>query len=61
MITNHKEYLGDSVYADVDEAGQITLEVSNGEVITSVIYLDHSTASRVIEYIERMRRLQVAE
>lgn len=58
MSTN-KEYLGDGVYAQVDRSLQIVLTTENGVEVQNTIFLDRVTASAVIEYIERMRRLQV--
>ena len=49
---NTKEYLGDSVYADIDN-GSIKLTTENGGYPSNIIYLETYTALELIEYIKK--------
>lgn len=55
MRLNEERYLGDAVYASVDEAGQVRLRcAAPGERDT--IYLDHSVQANLIAFIDELRR-----
>lgn len=46
-----KRYLGDGVYADL-ENGMLKLTVEDGEEVQHVIYLEPGTLSSLQDYIE---------
>lgn len=46
-----KRYLGDGVYADLDEGGRIVLTAENGIYATNTIYLEPEVSRELIEYI----------
>jgi hypothetical protein len=47
-----KEYLGDSVYAHIEE-GVICLTVENGEFVSSTIFLEREVIEALISYVDR--------
>lgn len=52
---NVKDYLGDSVYATVDESGDVVLTTENGFGPSNTIYLDESVLNNLLRYIERVK------
>jgi hypothetical protein len=50
---SQKVYIGDSVYADFD-GEQVVLTTENGYGPTNTIFLDHTTAVALLEYLKRM-------
>lgn len=46
----YKQYLGDSVYAEYNENGQIILSTENGFGITNTIYLEPEILQALIKY-----------
>lgn len=59
-----KEYLGDSVYAQMEPDGTVKLTTENGFGPSNTIYLDHWTLAALNNYVERMtqqRKEQHAE
>lgn len=46
-----KEYLGDSVYAEINDAGQIVLTTENGMDASNTIYLEPEVMRALIEYV----------
>jgi hypothetical protein len=53
MIQYPKTYLGDSVYAEVNDVGQIVLTTNNGLGDTNTIYLEQEVYVALIEYHTR--------
>lgn len=50
-----KSYLGDGVYADVNDYG-ITLTTENGIEATNTIYLEPAVIAALLAFIERVRK-----
>lgn len=46
-----KEYLGDSVYVEINEFNQIILTIENGEGATNTIYLEPEVYATLTEYV----------
>lgn len=51
-----KTYLGDGVYADVDNAGQLVLTTEDGINTTNTIYLEPEVVFALFEYIKELRK-----
>lgn len=50
-----KEYLGDSVYVDIDApTGGILLTTENGYGASNIIVLEPAVVVKLVEYFERM-------
>lgn len=49
-VKSTREYLGDSVYADLDEAGMICLTTDNGVGPSNTIYLEKEVLVRLYQY-----------
>lgn len=49
----NKQYIGDSVYAEINEIGQIVLTTENGYGPTNTIYLEPEVMAALIKYLER--------
>lgn len=47
-----KEYLGDSVYAEVNEFGQLVLTTENGHGPSNTIYLEPEVYDALIRYAQ---------
>jgi uncharacterized protein YuzE len=47
----NKEYLGDGVYVEIDEHGDIVLTTENGIEVTNRIYLSKETYASLAEYL----------
>ena len=45
-----KEYLGDSVYVEINECNQIVLTTNNGQGDTNTIVLEPKVYSAMLEY-----------
>lgn len=55
-MSAEKVYLGDSVYADVDDMGfHIVLTTENGMVASNVIYLEPAVYAELVRYATRMK------
>ena len=50
-----KEYLGDAVYADVDEHGTIILTTEDGQEELNCIYLEDAVINALLRYIKRVQ------
>ena len=50
-----KEYLGDAVYADVDEHGAIILTTEDGQEELACIYLEDAVINALLRYIKRVQ------
>jgi len=48
-----KNYIGDSVYADFDQHGQLVLTTENGYGPSNTIYLEPEVYHALLEYVER--------
>jgi hypothetical protein len=48
----HKSYLGDGVYADI-ENGMVKLTVENGIEATDTIFLEDENFEALVAYVER--------
>lgn len=46
-----KEYIGDSVYIEINEYGQIVLTTENGYGASNTIYLEPEVFSALVEYV----------
>lgn len=52
-----KRYIGDSVYVEINDFGQIVLTVENDELAPSnTIYLELEVYQNLVVYIEEARR-----
>jgi hypothetical protein len=51
-----KTYLGDGVYAEISEDGDIVLTTGNGIRTTNSIYLDRSAIDALIVFVNRTDR-----
>ena len=56
-MSNCKSYLGDSVYADVSEHGEIVLTTENGAVTepSNIISIDPAVFRALIGYAKRVK------
>jgi hypothetical protein len=50
-----KTYLGDSVYADIED-GMILLTTEDGIETTNIIYLEIEVYEALIAFVERMKK-----
>jgi len=55
-----KEYLGDSVYADIDN-GMVKLTTENGMGPSNTIYLEPEVYRALLSYVERLKVRQSEE
>jgi hypothetical protein len=46
-----KQYMGDGVYAEENDIGQIVLTTENGETVTNTIYLESDVTNNLINFI----------
>jgi hypothetical protein len=53
-----KTYLGDGVYADLDDFGSIILTVENGIDITNTIYLEDEVIEVLLNFVNNIREIQ---
>ena len=53
----YKQYLGDSVYAEYDENGQIILTTENGLGVTNKIYLEPEVLQALVRYNEYIKEM----
>ena len=56
-MTAPKEYLGDSVYVEVD-GGMLKLTTDNGLGPSNIIYLEDHVYDALVMYVERLRAAQ---
>lgn len=56
---NKKEYLGDSVYADVNEFGAVVLTTENGYGPSNTVVLETEVFAALVSYIARQTRCEV--
>jgi hypothetical protein len=49
----NKEYIGDSVYVELNDVGQLVLYTDNGYGPRSVIYLEPDVMVALVNYCER--------
>ena len=50
-MSKKKEYLGDSVYAEINEFGQVVLTTNNGAEDSNTIVLEPEVFSVLVEYV----------
>jgi hypothetical protein len=50
-----KEYLGDAVYADVDEFGKIILTTEDGQEELNCIILEDAVIRALLRYIKKVQ------
>ena len=50
-MTNLKQYLGDSVYADIQD-GMLKLTTENGAGANNTIYLESEVVNALLRYLE---------
>jgi len=55
-----KEYLGDAVYAAINERGQLCLTTENGIEATNTIFLDPEVITALLDYLRRGRPSRIA-
>lgn len=57
-ITNseNKFYLGDGVYARIDDLGSLILTTEDGYHATNTIYMELSVLNALINYVKRSKR-----
>lgn len=53
MSTN-KDYLGDSVYADISEYGELVLTTENGVEASNKIIMEPEVLNNMFRYLQRM-------
>ncbi len=58
-MSTHKDYLGDSVYADFDGYG-IVLTTENGEGPSNTIFMEPEVIAALNRYLERIKQLREA-
>lgn len=46
-----KEYIGDSVYVEINELGQIVLTTNNGGEDSNTIFLEPDVYTKLTEYV----------
>lgn len=51
-----KEYLGDSVYVDVDEYGTLVLTTENVMGPPNTIYLEPNVVVALVDYLDRVAK-----
>ena len=57
-----KEYLGDSVYVEVDiDQERLVLTTENGYGANITIYLEQSVVDALLKYLERVRKTEEDE
>jgi hypothetical protein len=56
-VSANKTYLGDAVYAEVDE-GRLRLTTENGISVTNEIYLEPEVYERLAAYVARLREMK---
>ena len=56
-----KDYLGDSVYIDVNAIGQIVLTTENGYGPSNTIYMEPEVVAAFERYLARIRQSHVDE
>jgi len=54
-VSAAKEYLGDAVYADLDEWRRIVLTTENGIEATNAIVLEPEVYAALLAWVERLR------
>jgi hypothetical protein len=50
-----KDYLGDSVYVDIDKFGGVVLTTENGYGPSNIIVMEPAVYAALIRYVERMQ------
>lgn len=50
-----KQYIGDGVYAALNDCGQIVLTTENGISTTNTIYLEPEVWEELVKWVERMK------
>lgn len=51
-----KEYLGDSVYIQIDSVGRIVLTTEDGLSISNTIYIDQTIMRGILDYLEKLSK-----
>jgi DNA-directed RNA polymerase subunit RPC12/RpoP len=51
----NKSYLGDSVYAEIDEYGVLKLTTEDGLSVSNSIYLEPEVYEQLIGYVDRIK------
>lgn len=52
-----KLYLGDGVYADVDEHGQVVLTTENGITVTNTIVLENEVIRNFLTFLKHLKEV----
>lgn len=55
-MSEHKCYLGDGVYVDVDGYGGLVLTTENGISVQNEIVMEASVYHALVQWVERMKR-----
>jgi len=51
-MSKYKSYLGDSVYADVDDDGRLVITTENGYGPTNTVILEIEVYAALVEYVK---------
>jgi hypothetical protein len=57
MPDTDKTYLGDGVYAYLDELGQVVLITSNGIVVTNTVVLENEVIGNFLTYLNYIKKV----
>ena len=55
---SHKSYLGDAVYVELDDFGDIKLTTENGYEATNVIVMEPFVFKALVDWFETLRSLK---
>lgn len=58
MAGQHKDYLGDSVYAAVDQNGSVVLTTENGFGSSNTILMEDFVIEAFLNYIQRVKGIK---
>lgn len=51
-MSKHKDYLGDAVYVEIDNAGDIVLTTEDGISVSNPIVLEYPVYRNLLEWLE---------
>ena len=55
-MTEHKQYLGDGVYVDVDNHGGMVLTTEDGTRVIHEIWIEASVWHALVRWVEQMKQ-----
>lgn len=53
-MSAHKRYIGDGVYADVNDIGDLVLTTENGIEVTNTIVVEPEVLAALLKFIDRV-------